>query len=64
MRIRWERYGCMYARDDLDSLTQIAALKGVAAEYRRRKAEQLKNALPLAIADTATGAANDNELAR
>jgi hypothetical protein len=50
-----------YDRDDSDSLKQIASLRWVAKEYQRRKAEQLKK-LPLAIADMATGAANDNAL--
>jgi hypothetical protein len=63
MRLHWEHTSCPYARDDLDSLKQIATLRRVADEYQRRKAEQLK-ALPLAIAGMATGAANDNELAR
>jgi hypothetical protein len=56
MRLHWERTHCPYARDDLDSLKQIATLRRVADEYQRR-AEQLK---ALAISDMATGAANDN----
>ena len=43
MRLHWERTSCPYARDDLDSLKQIASLRRVAKEYQKRKAaEKLK----------------------
>jgi hypothetical protein len=39
MRLHWERTHCPYARDDLDSRTQIATLKRLNAERKKKTDE-------------------------
>jgi hypothetical protein len=39
MRIRWERYRCEYARDDLDSRTMIRTLDAMIEERKKERDE-------------------------
>ena len=54
MRVHWERYHCMYARDDLDSRKMHQGLQAAIEEMKR------KGTLP-PRAERRNKAANDNE---
>ena len=40
MRVHWERYSCMYARDDLDSRKMIGGLDSAIEKLRKKAAKE------------------------